>query len=332
MSLPKVSIIIVNWNGIRYLKECFDSVFSQTYPNYEVVFVDNGSIDGSVEFVRENFPTVKIIENGTNLGFAKGTNIGISMAQGDYIATLNNDTKVEPMWLNELVKVAETKEDIGACASKMLFFYEREIIDNTGILISFDGSGINRGFKEMDKGQYDKNSEVFGACAGAALYKKKMLDEIGLFDEDFFAYYEDLDLAWRAQLAGWRCVYVHSAMVYHIHSATGISYSLFKLFYLQRNRFFIIIKNLPIKMAMIAIFYTPVRYLVLLNNIRLKKGHSSNFKKKNSSYTIIFTVVKSWICVLIKTPNMIRKRKNINTIIKHSNADIKKRIDRFVYL
>jgi len=297
---------------------------NQAYPNYEVILVDNGSIDGSVEFVRKQFPAVIIIENETNLGFAEGTNIGIRASNGDYIATLNNDTKVDSMWLNKLIGIAESNEDIGFCAPKVLFFYEPETIDSAGILISFDGSGMNRGFKEQDRGQYNVDCEVFGACAGAALYKKTMLDEIGLFDEDFFAYYEDLDISWRARLAGWKCIYVHSSVVYHVHSATGIAYSPFKSFHVQRNRFFVIIKNFPIKIAILAILFTPVRYLLLLNSVRLKKGPAANFKKNNSTIKMVLIVMKAWIDVLLYSPKMIGKRKNIQKIRNVSKKEIKR--------
>ena len=327
MNLPKVSIIIVNWNGKKYLKECFDSVFSQTYSNYEVIFVDNGSTDGSAEYIEKNFPKTIIIRFDKNYGFAMPNNIGIEEAfknpDVQYIATLNNDTKVDSHWLEEFIKVAENDDQIGMCASKTLFFYTPELIDNTGILISSDGSGINRGYKEKDSGQYDINCEVFGACAAAALYKRKMLNEIGFFDGDFFAYYEDIDLSWRARLAGWKCMYVHSAVVYHVHSATGIAHSPFKSFYLQRNRFFVIIKNLPLKMAIQAILFTPIKYLYLLNNVRLKKGHVSNYKKNNSVITMVSVVLKAWIDVTLYFPTMIGKRKNIQKMMCVSTKEIK---------
>ncbi len=321
---PLISIIIPNWNGKGHLDNCISSLLSQTYKNYEIILVDNGSSDGSVEYVKAQYPSVKIIENSHNLGFAQGTNVGIRASKGDYIVTLNNDTKADSRFLEELAKAAEIKDDIGMCAPKVRFFHNPEVIDSTGILIHFDGSGLNRGFKEIDTGQYDEIVEVFGASAGAALYKKKMLDEIGLFDDDFFAYYEDLDLAWRARLAGWRSIYVPSALVYHVHSATGVSYSPFKSFHIQRNRFFVVMKNFPIKMALIAILFTPIRYLYLLNSVRLKKGPAANFKKNNSVITMVSIVLSAWIDALLYLQKMVRKRKIIQTKRRVSTQEIKK--------
>jgi len=243
MTCPKVSIVILNWNGRLYLKDCLSSVFSQSYPNYEVILVDNGSEDGSVDYVRDNFPNTKLIVNAANLGFSRGNNIGIRAAKGKYIATLNNDTRVDRNWVQELVKVAEADEKVGSCQAKIVSFRDRRIIDAVGIRINKCGTPYQIGYGEKDEGQYENVSEVFGACACAALYRKEMLDHVGLFDEDFFTYYEDVDLAWRARLLGWRCVFVPTSLVYHIHSATGRRVSGFTQYYLARNRFWLLKKH-----------------------------------------------------------------------------------------
>ncbi len=247
MNYSEVAIIIVNWNGKSYLKSCLTSVFSQTYANYAVVLVDNGSSDGSVEFVRENYSGVKSIILDKNYGFAKGNNIGIAEALKDkdvrHVVLLNNDTKVEPQWLEELVKVAESDEQVGFCQPKMLSLANPKMIDAFGISITKNGRAIQDGYGIEDTGQYNQVKEVFGACAGAALYKREMLSQIGLFDEDFFAYYEDVDLVLRARLAGWKCMYVPKAVVYHRHSATVGNDSPFKIYFLERNEYYYIIKN-----------------------------------------------------------------------------------------
>jgi GT2 family glycosyltransferase len=252
MSLPKVSIIIVNWNGKRYLKECFDSVFSQTYPNYEVVFVDNGSTDGSVEYIETNFPQTRIVRLDKNYGFAAPNNIGIKEAfknpEVKYIATLNNDTKVDPNWLKELMNVSieHENDEIGMYASKMLFYNNPNMINSTGISINMAMSATDRMSCEIDNLKNNHIEEIFGPCAGAALYSRTLLEDIGLFDEDYFAYLEDVDLAWRARLRGWECLYVPTAIVYHNHSSTGIEGSSFKLFHLGKNKIQTLIKNLLI--------------------------------------------------------------------------------------
>jgi GT2 family glycosyltransferase len=171
--------------------------------------------------VRACVPQVRLIENGENRGFAIANNQAIRASASEFVATLNNDTEVDPGWLGALVQALETDPSIGMCASKMLLADRRAVVDSAGIAVDKAGIVWNR------EGERDSHPgaaalvPVFGPCAGAALYRRAMLDEIGLFDEDFFAYMEDVDLAWRAQWAGWGCVYVPQAIVYHVHSATG---------------------------------------------------------------------------------------------------------------
>ncbi len=241
----KVSIIILNWNGKPYLERCLSSVMAQPYPDFEVVLVDNGSTDGSAEFVAQRFPDVRLFRNAANLGFAAGNNIAIRATQSPYVATLNNDAWAEPAWLAELVKAMESDSQVGMCASKMLYAHQPEIIDSAGLSLDAAGIAWNRRWGERDAPDETELAEVFGACAGAALYRRAMLNQVGLFDEDFFAYLEDADLAWRAQLAGWKCLYVPTAVVYHIHSATGGLGSPFKSYLLGRNKICTIAKNYP---------------------------------------------------------------------------------------
>jgi GT2 family glycosyltransferase len=184
---PYISIVIPNYNGKHFLSGCLSSLRDQTYDNFEIIIVDNGSSDGSVDFIHENFPSVKVIETGKNLGFAGGTNAGIRVAQGEYILTLNNDTMVDTRFLEEIQKPFLQDCLTGMCGSKMVLPDGR--IDSTAICFSRSGAAWDRGIGERDTGQYDTPEEIFGPCAGAALYRRSMLDEIGLFDEDFFSLY-----------------------------------------------------------------------------------------------------------------------------------------------
>jgi len=243
--MPLASVIILNWNGLQYLDDCLGSLVGQTFRKFETILVDNGSKDGSVDYIREHYPWVKLVALPENLGFSGGNNRGLAECRGDYIVTLNNDTKVEPEFIAELVKVAESDSTIGMVAAKMLNFYETGRIDSVGIQVTTAGLGVNCGVGETDQGQYDVPGEVFGACAGAALYRRAMLDEVGFFDAVFFAYYEDTDLAWRARLAGLRCVTAPGAVVYHVHSATSGRMSPFTVYQVQRNKWYTIIKNWP---------------------------------------------------------------------------------------
>lgn len=382
-----VSVIVLNFNGMAFLKDCLSSLQHLHYPRdaCEVILVDNGSTDQSVQYVRERFPWVKITQNRSNLGYAAGNNVGVRESRGDYIALLNNDTKVEPDWLIELVKICEKDETVGACTSKILLFdnrlrirlkthpfrpsdygisldarelgvlveeavvrgddgertvecaegfyaeeqigekicrwsmgeaaftlpvvpnerrlilqltfsnprprgvaltpvslsvgerqfaelkaevgstvYElplewdilqlaRPLIQNAGSLILPDGSGRDRGaivrnaqqLFEDDHGQYDRLEEVFAACGAGALYRRKMLEDVGLLDEYFFMYYEDTDLAWRARLKGWKIMYTPHAVMRHVHCGTSVEWSPPFIFHAYRNRLAMLMKNAP---------------------------------------------------------------------------------------
>lgn len=227
MKYPKVSIIIVNWNGKEHLSKCLPSIFDNTtYPNYEIILVDNGSTDSSVEFIRENYPNpnVKIIKLDKNYGFVKGSNIGMIEAYKDkdikYIARLDNDTEVDRNWLTELVKVAESDEKIGLCGSKIFFMDNPAIIYSTGSIIKL-GMMIDRGHGKIDKGQYDDKLNIFCASAAACLLKREMAEELGLFEEQIFAGYDEgysykgsTPLPW-AYKFGWKARYVPTSVVYH---------------------------------------------------------------------------------------------------------------------
>ena len=241
----KITVIVLNWNGQKYLGECLDSLAAQTLRDFEVVLVDNGSTDGSALFVRDHYPRVKLVELPENVGFAAGNNRGLEAAAGEYIVALNNDTRVDPAFLAELLAAAEATPTAGMVAAKMLNYYHPERIDAVALKIGVNGLGYNVGFGERDLGQYDHGHEVFAPCGGAALYRRAMLDEIGFFDPDFFAYYEDFDLAWRGRLAGWGCVSAPRATVYHVHSATSGEWSPFKVYHTHRNKWYVIAKNWP---------------------------------------------------------------------------------------
>ena len=216
---PNISIIIVNWNGKRYLNECLISVFNQTFPNYRVILVDNGSTDGSVEFVRENYPEVTIIKLEKNLGFAGGSNVGIKEALKDksvsYIALLNNDTKVDKNWLYELVKVAESEKRNGITVSEILPMDRQNIYSTNRV------HKLRKLYNWLMHLYYRLQYPPSVAHATACLYKRVMLEDIGLFDETFFAYCEDLELSWRAYKKGWKAKYVPESLVYQEGGGTS---------------------------------------------------------------------------------------------------------------
>ncbi len=289
MNDPLVSVIIVNYNGRAFLNKCFSSLLLQSYPAMEIIFVDNGSKDGSIEYMKKEFPSVKIIANNENFGFAKGNNIGIKAAKGELIATLNNDTEVTPQWLEELVDAMGSDEKVGMCASKMLFMKDPCLINSTGICISRSGTCWDRGIFEPDEGQYELKEEVFGPCAGAALYRKSMLQEIGLFDEDFIAYHEDTDLAFRGRLAGWKCLYIPGAVVYHMHGGTGGFENDYTIYYGNRNVLWTPIKNFPLNLLILSLPWIIGRNVGVIP-FYILKGHGKAVLR--SKIDAIFGVTK----------------------------------------
>lgn len=409
---PFVSIITVNFNGKHFLDECFSSIFSIDYPKerYEVIMIDNASTDGSVDFIRRNYPEVIILESLQNLGFAGGNNLGIRKSKGEYIALINNDAQVDGDWLKELVLSADKFPEMGAITSKVYFhyfylpikldckavvpkemgrggdtrklgirvnrvlindidvtedikfikgfylpekiksgsfcwsrddsvlaipirevgkkikvslflqsflpdnslnitledelIYKRDIglketkivfsiskeqsyqvknlINSTGIFIDKQGYGGDKGFESFDEGQFDEVQEVFGTSGVSALFKREMLKEVGLFDEDFFMYYEDLDLCWRARYLNWKILYNPKSVVRHYHSGSSKEWSPLFTFYVLRNRLLALLKNAPFKMVIKywLKYYLSIPYLIgrFFKNLLLK-GKIENMLK-----------------------------------------------------
>ena len=326
MPEPLVSIIIVNWNGVKFLKDCLGSVNARSLRYIEVIFVDNGSTDGSVVFVKENFPEVVVIENTENTGFAAGNNSGINVAKGKYILTLNNDIVAEKNFIERLVAAAEASgEKAGMWAPKILSLARPDIIDSVGgLLVSRDCLAKGRGRNETDAGQYDTAGEVFIPSACAALYRKKMLDDIGFFDEDFFAYCEDTDLGLRARLSGWETVSVPSAVIYHYYSGTAGRYTPLKAYLVERNRLWVAVKNLPLSMLLLSPFYTLARYFTQLYGVISGKGAGGKAKEEYPVSSLFYSVVKAYYDGIKKLPVMFSKRKAIQSKRAVSARDVKK--------
>ncbi|MBA7489549.1 hypothetical protein ES702_00083 [subsurface metagenome] len=327
---PLVSVIILNWNGKQHLEECLLSLKRQTYKNFEVILVDNGSTDGSVNYIRYNFGDfVKLIENKDNLGFAEGNNVGIRNSSGKYILLLNNDTKADPLWIEELVKVAESDEKIGMCASKVLSLDNPKTIDNVGHLIYKDGLNRGRGRLEYDRGQYDHIEEVFLPSGCAALYRKKMLNEIGEFDKDFFAYGDDTDIGIRGRLAGWKCMYAPTAIVYHKYSGSTSPYSLFKAFHAERNRLWIAIKYFPLPVLLCNPYYTVLRTLLQFYGALTHKGAAGKFRETFSWGKLFFALLKAYFSAIKGLPRMWEKRGEIDRLRRVSKKEINSWFKKF---
>lgn len=321
-SVPLVSIIIPNWNGKRFLEECFQSLERQTFSNFEVIFVDNGSIDGSAEWMEGRYGHwVRMVRNSKNLGFAEGNNVGIRLAKGRYLVLLNNDTVVEAHWLEELMKPVEGNPTVGMCASKILSYDQPEVLEATGELLFRDGLNRARGHREVDRGQYDSDLKTFFPPGCGALYRREMLEEVGLFDEDFFAYGEDTDLGIRGRLAGWKCVYAPLAVVYHKGSGTTGRYSPFKAFYVERNRVWVAVKSFPLPLLVLNPFYTLARLFFQGYGALTHQGAAGQFTRDYSPFSLFWILLKAYGSALVFLPAMLRKRRTVQKMKKVQTGD-----------
>ncbi len=240
---PTISVVVPNWNGVEHLPVCLESLARQTVEDIETFVVDNGSTDGSLRLLAREYPAVHVLALGENRGFAGACNAGIRAARSSVVALLNNDTEADARWLEEVLAAFQRHPEAGMVASKMLLYDRRDRFHTAGDFYRVDGVPGNRGVWQRDDAQYDQEEYVFGACGGSAAYRITMLDQVGLLDEAFFYSCEDVDLAWRAQLAGWRCVYAPRAVVYHKLSATGGGTT--ASFYDGRNSIYMLIKDYP---------------------------------------------------------------------------------------
>lgn len=240
----RVSIVIVNWNGREFLPECLEGLRRQVYRAFSVILVDNGSHDGSTAFVAEHYPEVRIVGLQDNRGFAAANNVALRTVETEYVALLNNDAVPDPHWLQSLVEALEEHPQAGQAASKLLLYDKREIIDRAGDGYTIAGAALLRG-RGLSAESHRVPEWVFGACAAAALYRMAMLLDIGFFDEDFFLLYEDVDLSFRAQLKGYKCIYVPEALVYHRGSSSIVHDSSLSVYYGHRNLEWVYVQNMP---------------------------------------------------------------------------------------
>jgi len=302
------SVIVANWNGRQYLQRCLTAISLQTYKNIEVILIDNSSTDDSVDFITRSFPDVRLIRNNKNHGFAKANNIGIEISKGKYIATINNDTEADPGWIENLVGAIERSPDIGMCASKILLFNHRNLIDSAGMLIYPDGLAICRGHLEEDAYNYNREEEAFLPTACAALYRKSAVVDAGFFDDDYFAYGEDVDLGLRISMLGYRCMYVPTARVYHYYSGTiGENLSL-KIYLSERNRLWTIVKNFSFVDLLFSFYYTFIKYILYLYAWIRNLESTQDFSKRNHTFEIFFILLKVYISAASNIIKMIKRR------------------------
>jgi GT2 family glycosyltransferase len=300
---PLVSILIVNWNGKALLGDCLTSITSQTYRNYEILVVDNDSTDGSVEYIERNFPSVRIIQNSQNEGFARACNNGMLCSRGEYIAVLNSDMELDKHWLEELTKPLQNK-NIAATTAKALFFDDREKINYAGGAVNFLGFAFPKHFKDSKDIDLEHETTEYMA-GGLSCLRRKVLDKVGLFDEDFFMYFEDVDLSYRIRAAGYKLILAPKAIVYHKADFKKMKD---KFYHIEKNRLRFLIKNYSLRTLLLI---TPAFFITEIG-VLLYSLFGGWFHKK----------VYSYLDILMSLPKLIRKRRQSEKMRRSKDSQI----------
>lgn len=312
MHNPLVSVIIVNWNGMRFLKDCLGSLSKSTYKNTEILFVDNASVDDSVGFVKKNFPKITIYKNSKNLGFAGGHEVAYKNVKGEVILLLSMDTIIEKNVIQELVNTLESDSSIGAVQPKLLMYPEKDLIDSVGSFFLLSGLLYHYGYqKNHTLAKYNKQMDVYSAKGACILFRKSTLDKTGLFDKDYFAYFEETDLCHRIWLAGYRVVYSPKAIVYH--TGGGASKKMvpsFIQFHSYKNRICTYLKNLSLKYLLI----------VFPSTIAIYEATSLLFLVK-LQFSLAWALQRAILWNIMHLPETIKKRKFIQSKIRVVSDD-----------
>lgn len=329
---PLISIIVVNWNGIKFLDDCLHSLENQTWKNREFILVDNGSNDGSSERIRawaDCVPNTQTIFLSRNSGFCEANNLAFTKARGEWIALLNNDAVAEPNWLEELARYGDPARQIGMLGGKILFADPEGVIDKAGHLIYWDGQNRGRGTMEKDVGQYDKDEEILWPDACAALYHRRIFEETGGFDETFFAFGDDADLGMRARFLGWKAWYVPSAVVHHRHSATAGAYSPLKIMLVERNRLLLAIKNFPLALLLSNPYWSFRRFVWHAYAASKRQGAAGQFVTAQGWFRLLPILGWAYISAVRILPSALRKRRIIQRTRRLSNREVSDLLHRF---
>ncbi|BBB32256.1 glycosyl transferase family 2 [Thermotomaculum hydrothermale] len=326
-----ISVIIVNYNGEKYLPDCLNSLLNQTFKNFEIIVVDNNSQDSSRNYLKQiKNSQIKTIFLEKNSGFGAGNNIGFKHSKGKYIVILNNDAEVKDDFLENIIKPFDIDEEIGMVAPLILFKFNPDTIDKAGgHLVYFDGLNRGRGCQEKLSEKYLKPGYVLIPDGCAACFKREVIEKYDFFDEDFFLYGEDTDLGLRYVRAGVKCYYQPDAVVYHMHSATAGEYSRLKAYYVERNRVFVLIKNFPIVCVLLSPFFTLIRYFFQALSVFVKKGSAGEFTKEYSAFELLKILLKANIDSLKLLPVFWGKRRDLKSKVKINGIGFCKKILNF---
>ena len=318
-----ISVIVVNWNRKDLLRACLNSLWQQAGVAFEVIVVDNGSTDGSPHMAEREFEA-KVIRNHENRGFCAANNQGIAVARGEFIALLNNDAEAGPGWLAALLGACTSAPDVGMAASKVLVWETPRIIDKAGHLIFPDGQNRGRGSGMLDLGQFERQEEVLWPDGCAAMYRKEMLDQIGGFDEDFFAYGDDAELGLRARIAGWRCIYTPLAVVRHHRSATLGKDSIRRLELIERNRLLLAVKLFPASLLWLNPLFFGARLAAGAVAAVRGAGDTTHFRGLTGKLTMARALFRGQIQALRLAPRMWQKRAALDRIRKLSPREVRR--------
>jgi len=320
---PHISVIVLNFNGSECIDRCLRSLEVQTYHDFEIIVVDNNSTDSSREILETKWKKrVRLIFLKENTGYCGGNNRGIEQARGSLLLLINNDIEVHPKMLEALANASVRYPDAGMFATCIYYAYSCNRFDSTGLLIYPDGICRSRGWLEVDLGQYSKEEEVLAPNGAAACYRREMLEETDGFDEKYFAYLEDLDLAVRAQLMGYSCIYVPDAIAYHLKSHNFGHHSKLKAFYVERNRLWNLIKLFPLLLVIASPVFSAYRYLLQTFAALTNRGSSGEFVRNYSRRELAFIFIKALASGIKGLPEMLRKRR----IIQKKKCISKKRM------
>ncbi len=309
MAEPAASAIVLNYNGRGFVNEAVQSLLDQDLPDLEVLVVDNASQDGSDDDVERTFGArVRLIRAPRNLGFGGGNNLGLRAARGRHLVLLNNDAVAAPSFVRELVETADADPRVGMVAARVLDHARRDVIDTVGHLLYPDGLNRGRGRLERDVGQYDRCRTALFPSGAGALYTRRMLDDVGLFDERFFLYGDDAELGLRGRVAGWTCAFTPRAVAYHHYSRSAGAYSSLKAFYVERNRVLVLLKLFPLRLVLASPAWTAARLALQTWAALTGRGAAGRLARETTLVHLIGITLRAYASALGQAPGVLGER------------------------
>ena len=325
----EASAVVVNHNGQGYVLEAVQSLVDQD-TGVELWVVDNGSTDGSDAALERRFgPAIRLIRAGRNLGFGAGNNLAIRQASGRHVLLLNSDAVAAPSFAREMLAAAEADPRVGMVAARVLDYARRDVIDTAGHLLYPDGLNRGRGRLEQDRGQYDACRTALFPSGAAALYRRAMLDEIGLFDESFFLYGDDAELGLRGRLAGWTCAFAPRAVAYHHYSRTAGAHSSLKAFYVERNRVLVLLKLFPAPLVAASPAYTAARLALQAWGVATGRGAAARLAERRSLPHLAGLTLRAYASALRAMPGALRERRRLRPLRRLSTPGFRALLDEF---